>query len=357
MQQVIDEVGPTIQLSSVNKEEWKLGMLRSGEGDHRRAAWLDYDAGGAHGHADALTLGLFAHGLDLLPDLGYPPVQFGGWGAPRATWYKKTASHNTVTIDRQNQPSGEGETTLWVDEGPVRAIRAKVPAANNGQRYERTIVQVDVSEDLFYIVDVFRVEGGKEHTKFVQGHFGSIDVDGLDMRPGEDFGHDAQLRNIEVDEKAKPGWNAVWNVDDRYKLLPEGLTVGMQYYDFTNDATAGRAEAWVVEGSYNSMIEAWVPRLMIQRKAEGDEPLKSTFVSVYVPYAGEAPEWSVERFSFRPGVGKDISDTDVAINITFQDGNKDVIILQDQDKITTDHKSLKFYRKNAENENLSAIRR
>ena len=31
-----------------------------------------------------MNLGLFARGLDLMPDLGYPPVQFGGWDSPRA---------------------------------------------------------------------------------------------------------------------------------------------------------------------------------------------------------------------------------------------------------------------------------
>ena len=62
-------------------------MLRSGRGREARAAWLDYDSGGRHGHADALNLGLFAKGLDLLPDFGYPPVQYGGWGAPRPVVY------------------------------------------------------------------------------------------------------------------------------------------------------------------------------------------------------------------------------------------------------------------------------
>ena len=344
MQAVIDDVVETIALSSVNKEKWHLGILRSGEGENRRATWLDYDSGGGHGHLDALNLGLFAHGLDLLPDFGYPPVQFGGWGSPHATWYKKTSSHNTVIVDRENQSKGNGETTLWVDEGSVRAIRAKVPSANNGHRYERTVVQVDVAEDLFYIVDVFRVEGGKEHTKFVQGHFGAIDIDGLSLNPAEDFGHDAQIRNIRMDKAAKPGWRAKWAIDDRYKLLPKGKKVGMLYYDFTTDADAGQAEAWVVEGSYNSMNEAWVPRLMIQRKAEGGEPLKSTFVSVYIPFEGDVPAMRASRIA--DGVDKRglTYSENVALQIFHLGGGFDLLTLADMEsKLSTD-KGMTFHR-------------
>ena len=95
---VIAEDGAAIQLGSVNKPQWCLAILRSGEGSQARAAWLDYDSGGRHGHADALNLGLFAKGLDLMPDFGYPPVQYGGWGAPR----------RLVHADRRPQHRGGG---------------------------------------------------------------------------------------------------------------------------------------------------------------------------------------------------------------------------------------------------------
>jgi hypothetical protein len=50
-----------------------------------------------------MNLGLFALGLDLMPDFGYPPVQFGGWGSARSLWYHMTAGHNTVVVDGQSQ--------------------------------------------------------------------------------------------------------------------------------------------------------------------------------------------------------------------------------------------------------------
>ncbi|MCC6444340.1 MAG: hypothetical protein IT210_12925, partial [Armatimonadetes bacterium] len=55
VQEVIDKEGADIRVGSVNKQEWHLAILRSGEGPHARALWLDYDAGGGHGHADGLN--------------------------------------------------------------------------------------------------------------------------------------------------------------------------------------------------------------------------------------------------------------------------------------------------------------
>ena len=57
---VIVENGAEIRLPSINKTEWGLAILRSGEGTNARAAWLDYDSGERHGHADGMTIGLFA---------------------------------------------------------------------------------------------------------------------------------------------------------------------------------------------------------------------------------------------------------------------------------------------------------
>ena len=92
MAKSIAEQGAEIHLGSVNKTEWGLAILRSGEGADARALWVDYDSGERHGHADGMTIGLFAKGLDLLPDFGYPPVQYGGWTAPRSMWYMQTAA-------------------------------------------------------------------------------------------------------------------------------------------------------------------------------------------------------------------------------------------------------------------------
>ena len=109
---VIDSHGAESQIGNVNKQQWHLAILRSGKSTENRAVWLDYDAGlacdlysgfGGHSHQDCMNLGLFAKGLDLMPDFGYTPVQFGGWYTERAKWYKSTAAHNTVLINNAEQ--------------------------------------------------------------------------------------------------------------------------------------------------------------------------------------------------------------------------------------------------------------
>jgi len=134
---VIAEHGASFRVGSVNKREWCLAMLRAGEGEEARGAWLDYDSGGNHGHSDAMNLGLYACGLDLMPDFGYPPVQYGGHDTPKAHWYKLPAAHNTVVVDGREQAGGyaaiRGRTTLWADLPGARIIRASAPEAGFGQ--------------------------------------------------------------------------------------------------------------------------------------------------------------------------------------------------------------------------------
>ncbi len=191
---LIQQYGPAPRVKSVNKQQWCLAILRGGEGRDARAVWLDYDAGGAHAHFDALNLGLVAEGLDLMPDLGYPPVQYGGWSGPKFSWYLHTASHNTVVVDGQRQTSAAGKTMLWGEGQAVRLVRASAAAAAAVERYERTIALVDISATQSYIIDLFHVMGGTDHAKFMHSHFGQLLTGGLTSRPAEDYGYGADAQ-------------------------------------------------------------------------------------------------------------------------------------------------------------------
>ena len=242
---VIAEHGPNPKLDSIDKQQWHLAILRSGQDGNGRAAWLDYDSGGAHGHHDGMNLGLFAHGLDLLPDFGYPPVQFGGWQTPRANWYLMSAAHNTVVVDGANHVRGAGKTTLWANGKSFRAIRASGSGLIGGQQFERTINVVDVSEENFYLIDLFRVMGGGDHAKFIHGHFGRIKTGGLLFKETTEFGHGTQTRAFQRDPAPAADWSVTWNVDDQLNLLPPGKQISMRYTDLSGNAEAWIGEAWV----------------------------------------------------------------------------------------------------------------
>ncbi len=326
--EVIAREGPEPKLPSIDKQQWHLGILRSGEGDHRRAAWLDYDAGGGHSHVDGMNLGLFAHGLDLMPDFGYPPVQFGGWGSPKSAWYRMTAAHNTVVVDGKGQRGAAGRTTLWGDGKTAHVIRASAPKIIGGKQYERTVASIDVSDAAFYVVDVFRVVGGRDHAKFLHSHFGKITTEGLSLEADKDYGHNTQMRSFRTDRAPAPGWHVDWKIEDRYELLPPGTQVHLRYTDLTTEAAASTAEGWVVAGIYSSTDEAWIPRIMVRRRAE-TEPLASTFVGVLEPYAEQPSIKRIRRLPLQTSAGKPFADSHVALEIQLADGRRDLFIAAD----------------------------
>ena len=332
---IIREEGSLIRLGSVNKKQWKLALLRSGEGSHARVLWLDYDSGGGHGHADAMNLGLFARGLDLMPEFGYPPVQFGGWGSPRAKWYTKSAAHNTVVVDGRDTPAGAGEITLWADGVDFRAMRASAPALNRGNRFERTLALIDVSSEDFYLLDLFRVDGGADHTRFMHSHFGDLTTTGLTLSPAEDYGHNTQMRAFRLDPKPSPGWQALWRIEDRYGYLTPETPVHLRYTDFTTAAAAGTAEAWMVDGLYASTEEVWIPRLVMRRMAQGDEALTlTTFAGIIEPYGETPPLKKMARIPLQRQDGSPVGDRHAGFAIDLANGHRDILIARDPEDDT-----------------------
>lgn len=354
LQSIIDKNGSEIQLGDVNKQQWHLAILRSGKSEDSRAVWLDYDAGlacnlyngvGGHSHQDCMNLGMFAKGLDLMPDFGYPPVQFGGWESERANWYHSTAAHNTVLINNANQTDGAGRTTLWADGDGFSAISASAPNVypKITTKYDRTVALVDVSQKDFYVLDIFRVAGGHEHDKFFLSHFGTIDAS-LPMTPANDYSH-PEMRDFKVARHPAPGWSVTWKIEDHYKYLPPGTDVCVRYTDFTNGIDAYTCQAWVVSGLDNANEQVWVPRVMVRHL--GGEGLQTNYVSLIEPFDGKTGPAIKDARRLPLKQGDHIApDSSVAMRINLIDGRSDLVISNDADaavvqpdqKITTDAK-------------------
>lgn len=328
VKRIIDQHGAAFRLGSVNKPKWCLAILRSGTGDAERALWMDYDSGFGHGHADGMNLGLFAKGLDLLPDFGYPPVQFGGWGSPRARWYTHSAAHNTVVVDGQNSRTGSGSTTLWADGKQFRVIRASAPQLIGARQFERTAALVDVSDSDSYVLDIFRAHGGTEHVKFVHSSFGQIAPEGLALSPCEPYGHNTQMRNFRRDPSPKPGWYVDWTIDDRFHYLPPGKKIHLRYTDLTVGAEAIVAEGWVNAGLYDENAEVWIPRVLVRRRA-AQAPLASTFVAILEPYETKPSITAMQRLAVEGTDGKPRADGQVVVEIRLADGRRDVLLAAD----------------------------
>jgi len=279
---------------------------------------------------NGLNLGLFARGLDLLPDLGYPPVQFGGWDTPESRWYYQTAAHQTVVVDGKNTAQGAiraGRTTLWGEGRRVRWIRVSgtpVYVDPELSQYERTLILVDVSDTDFYVVDLFRVIGGTDHAKFVHSHYGSVALEGVRLSPADEYGHATRMRHFQTDPVPPLPWSADWTLEDRYGYLPPGTPVHLRYTDLTAGASVSRCEGWINAGSYEVCRPDWVPRLMIRRR-QADGVLASTFVSVLEPYGSQRSVIECRRLPVQTRSGAPCGDNAVALELVLADGRRDLL--------------------------------
>jgi hypothetical protein len=323
------------RVGSINKEGFALAILRAGTGDDARAAWLHYDSGGMwHGHTDGMNLGLYAYGLDLMPDFGYPPLQFtGGYHSDPAGWYPMASAHNTVVVDgvqrvRYPKPPAHGACTLWRIGDGFQVVRASCPEMIEGvamQHYARTVALVDIGPGAGYLLDVFRVVGGSEHVKFLHSTFATLDTNGLTLGPGEAYEH-GMMRDFRTDPTPAPGWQADWTVIDRYGYLPAPRDIHLRYTDLTLDASVTTCEGWICPGDYNCSEQAWIPRVLVRRR--GPAPLATTFVGIIEPYVDASAIAAIRRLPLTND-GKPAPNDSVAVEVTLAAGGKHLLIAQD----------------------------
>jgi hypothetical protein len=327
VQKVIENFGTTIPLPSVNKQGWRLAILRSGEGENQRALWIDYDAGERHSHADGMNIGLFAKGLDLIPEFGYPAVGYGGWRSVIGKWYTRTAAHVTVAVDgRDHNRVNSGVTELWADGEKFRAIQASDPKMIDSKRFERTVAMIDLDDEDFYVIDYFLVEGGRDHAKFFHSSFGGVETRGLSLTPTEDYGHGTQMRNFRMDENPQPGWSADWTIDDRHDYLPEGKDIHLRHTDLTRDAAAYLAESWIDPALFGGTDPEYLPTLMTRRTSE-EAPLLSAFAAIIEPYQEEPVLTEISRVPLEDPDGSPLADEYVGVRIARRDGRTDLVLL------------------------------
>jgi hypothetical protein len=335
---LIAKHGSTIAQKSVNKTHWHLALLRSGQKNNERAAWMSYDSGGAHGHCNAMNLGLFAKGLDLISDLGYPPVQFGGgWDSPHVRWYVSTAAHNTVVVDGKNQPRNWdfvvkdcARTTLWADGTAFRAMRfSGANLIENGKQYERGIYMVDISDSDFYLLDIFRVIGGKEHLKFQHTTCGEATAEGICLEATQLNDFNGFMKNYRGDQNPNPGWSVDWKIRDVSHAPEHDTNVHIRYTDLTESAEGYLADGWHAF-DYNSGRQGYLTRAVTRRSNNGD-PLVSNFIGIVEPYEGERTLKEMKRLELLYEDESNASPQDCAIEVQRTDGYTDLFLSSDRE--------------------------
>ena len=178
-------------------------------------------------------------------------------------------------------------------------------------------------------MDLFRVVGGSEHLYTLNSHFAELTTSGLDLDATDDMAPTWQMRDYRVDTDPSVGWHAMFSVEDRYELLNGAPAPCLRYTGLTEDAEVLTAEGWVaLSGSDWRVGETWIPRLLVRRAGAN---LKSAFVGVIEPYVGAPRVTSARRLGIAPRNGSAPADADIALEVTLDDGRRDVIVALDAD--------------------------
>ncbi|MCD6361490.1 MAG: heparinase II/III family protein, partial [Armatimonadetes bacterium] len=176
----LDDPRSQIVRNSRLLDGYGVAILEAGEYPDSRALVLNYSSTIGHRQMDQLSIGLYARGVELLEDLGYPRT----WNY-RYQWDSHNMAHNTVTINesRFTYPRFFGNAaSLFASENGVHVITAHHnPYESLGcDLYERTDIMVEVDEKRFYVVDLFAVDGGEQHDQSWLGMYVEPEAPALD---------------------------------------------------------------------------------------------------------------------------------------------------------------------------------
>ncbi len=253
-----------------------------------------------HSHADQLAIQFFSQDREMLLDLGY----MGAGHVMRHVWMNRTASHNTVVVDKRNQRA-------WPDAPAGRLLRfnvtrscsvveAEAPQCYAGvHEYRRLSALVRVGAKKCYVADFFHVRGGRQHDYALMGNGNECRVKGVALKsvPGTLAGPRTEYACAEQLSRAQvKGENGYRFIDDmaqgvvrQDRLVAEALWKIHQGGELKAFIAAERGDR-LVSGRYPVLRgHAWhadperlrKARTMIVRRRPRDG--RSAFIAVLSP--------------------------------------------------------------------------
>jgi len=289
------------------QDGYGLAMLRSGKGDNKRALWMMYGRARGHTHDDMLHIGLDAYQSEILGHMGYPR----NWNAWEGNWVTQIQARQIPFVNMT------ATAQLFADAGPVHLGEALAQGfadeVGSGEGYQvsddnwqrRMLAIVDVSEDQFYCLDLFRVSGGDEHWWTFHCQEGDFATQGLKLTkqnggtlagPDVPYGDDAWLKehgcsqstygwrgnlfgfpHLYNVERAKP--EGVWSADWALKEA-DGL-----HFRLTVPSTDA-AEVVVCDGKSPAGASPYEMKWVLMHN-QGEAPTHTQVASVIELYRGE----------------------------------------------------------------------
>lgn len=270
---------PKIVMRDYCWPEMRVGHMRTGDDGRESLLVLDASRWGSHHHLDSLNLYYWKNGKELLSDLGYL------WDHPKKHETAATQAHNLVVIDEKDQASKErgGDVHFFHSTTHVKAMRASSHAYPQTGVYERTSVLVDHGGGRSYVVDFFRVHGGKTQDYVFHGVNGDYRVTGGDFSASQ--ARPLGLTNVRH-ASASGVWHVTWDLKDDMAFSAWSLPQpGEKAYV---------ADGWGQRDYKNSDVGATIPYVI--RRCEG-EGLRE-FISVF---EGHGTRQAVVKSATRQG--------------------------------------------------------
>jgi hypothetical protein len=160
--QVLQEQGPTINHRTRNLGGMGLAILESGNTQNTRGLALYYGCpAGGHAHHDRLNIEYFDHRQAMMPDLGYPDQ----WGEKAQHFTQNSIGHYVVLVDEQGETDYmAGYLDFIRGSEEIQVVSARAERSFPGiSLYRRDTAMIDLSAEMGYLFDVFRVRGGQQH--------------------------------------------------------------------------------------------------------------------------------------------------------------------------------------------------
>jgi hypothetical protein len=317
-----------------------MAILRTGEGEDAQGLLLRYGPSLNHGHYDDLHINYVARGYELTYDLGY--------GRTAATqtqsgWARQTASHNLVVVDESSQlESGEtgGSLHLFAETPLVRAAEASADSSYIKQGvsvYRRLVALIGDGPDA-YLLDIFRVRGGRQHDYVFHTLADKVKVAGAEIGPrerGSLAGPDIDWSASQIsdgDMRGHPNaWYWVPPPPNGYGFLAgpqRGKTDGFWRADWTIDPRmsvrlnmAAAPGTEVITALANGLYPDYPKARYLLARRRG-ENLASEFIAAVEPHEGAARVRSVERIILSPGESQV---TPVGVRVVGSDGVVDYV--------------------------------
>jgi len=350
VREVVDTKG-ALDRPTENLTGYGLAWLRSGavQTPKRREAWLYYgrtlakpsQAAGSHladhGAFNALELGLYGFGLDLVPDQGYPEAT--DYSDFSQEWTHNTVSHNTVVVNARPQDG------IWVAQPRGFAAGRRVRVADiaspdsypETSEYRRVTAMVDVDASTSYLVDFFRVAGGRDHVYSFHAGEGPVATEGLHLvtQPtGTYAGADVPmpprrsaptdwnasgfnwLDQVSRDTRPSRQFSLDWAVKDTWNAVDPDPSAHVRLTVLSPVDDVAMANGYPPQNNPGNPRSL---RYGLLRRTAADGALNSQFVSVIEPYNGSRVVQSIEAVSVTALRGRVAAHEAAAVKVTLRE--------------------------------------